>query len=194
MRRTKCAGQLLWRWRSNPLRRHNDVVEAWIILVVWTVIALGGTLVGVMAGHAADESFGQLRHERHSVSAVLVENTARIAPTAEGTAHDWVRATVRWTTPDGSTRTGRALVDSGHRAGSRVVIWLDSGGRPTTEPPTAWAAAFEAGMLGAGAAAAFAGLAFATGRVAQWRLDQRRYAEWGREWDRLGAQGGRKTT
>ncbi|WP_369249523.1 hypothetical protein [Streptomyces sp. R41] len=194
MRRTKGARQLLWRWRSNPLRRHDDIVEAWIILVVWTVIALGGTLVGVMAAHAADESFEQLRNERHSVPAVLLENTVRIAPTTEGTTHDRVRAMVRWTTSDGSTHTGRALVDSGHRAGSKVVIWLNNGGRPTTEPPTASAAAFEAGTLGAGAAVAFAGLAFAAGRVTQWRLDQRRYAQWGREWDQLGAQRGRKST
>ncbi|MEU9286561.1 hypothetical protein AB0D57_18035 [Streptomyces sp. NPDC048275] len=176
------------------MRRHDDLVEAWIILVVWTVIALGGTLVGVMAAQAADESFRQLRNERRAVPAVLLDDTARMAPTAEGAIHDQVSAMARWTTSDGSTHTGRALVDSGHRAGAKVVIWLNSEGRPTTEPPTASAAALEAGTLGAGAAAAFAGLAFAVGRVAQWRLDQRRYAQWGREWDQLGAQWGRKAT
>lgn len=194
MHRTKRARRLLWRCRSNPLRRLDDVVEAWIILIVWTVIVVGGTLVGVMAAHAADESFRQLRDERHPVPAVLLESTAGMAPTAEGTIHDRVTATVRWTTSDGSPHTGRALVDSGHRAGSKVVIWLNSGGRLTTEPPTASAAALEASMLGAGAAVAFAGLAFAAGRVARWRLDQRRYAQWGREWDQLGARWGRKTT
>jgi hypothetical protein len=194
MRRTKRVRQLLWRWRSNPLRRHDDVIEAWIILVVWTVIALGGTAVGVMAGHAADESFRQLRHERHSVRAVLVESTTRTVPTAEGTTYDRVRAKVRWTASDGSAHTGRALVGSGHRAGSQVVVWLNDAGQPTTEPPTASKAALEAGALGAGAAVAFAGLTFAAGRVAQWRLDQRRYDQWGREWDQLGAQGGRKAT
>jgi hypothetical protein len=194
MRRTKRARQLLWRWRSNPLRRHDDVVEAWIVLAVWTVIALGGALVGVVTAHAADDAFGQLRHGRHSVRAVLVESTTRKAPPVEGTTYDRVRAMARWTASDGSTHTGRALVGSGHQAGSQVVIWLNSAGQPTTQPPTALVAAFEAGMLGAGAAVAFAGLAFAAGRVAQWRLDQRRYDQWAREWDRLGPQWGHKTT
>lgn len=32
----------LWRWRRNPLRRREDVLEAWILLIVWLVVALAG--------------------------------------------------------------------------------------------------------------------------------------------------------
>ncbi|MFC9459114.1 hypothetical protein [Streptomyces sp. NPDC056983] len=45
--------------------------------------------------------------------------------------------------------------------------------------------------LGTGAALAFGGLVFAAGRLAQWRLDQRRYDRWGREWDQVGPRWGR---
>jgi hypothetical protein len=176
------------------LRRHADIVEAWIVLAVWTGIVLGGVLVGLVTAHAADESFAQLRRERHSVPAVLVEGTAEAVPTEEGTASEQVRAKVRWTASDGSTRTGRTLVDSGHRAGSKVVIWLDGRGRLAAEPPTAGAAAFEAALLGTGAALAFGGLAYAAGRLARWRLDQGRYEQWGREWDQAGPRWGRRAT
>ncbi|MGW6316560.1 Rv1733c family protein [Streptomyces sp. NPDC055099] len=186
--------QLLWRWRSNPLRRREDLVEAWIILAVWTVIALGGAFVGVVTARAADESFTRLREGRHAVRAVLVENTAGVVPTDEDPYGGHVRAKVRWTASDGSIHTGRASVDSGRRAGSKVLVWMDSRGRLTTEPPTAAEAAAQAGMLGAGAALFFGGVTFAAGRVVQWRLDRRRYDQWGREWDQIGPQWGRRTT
>jgi hypothetical protein len=110
------------------------------------------------------------------------------------TPYNRVRTTVRWTATDGSPRTGQAMVDYGHRVGSKVVVWLNGKEQLTTQPPTASAASAEAAFLGATAAVAFGGLAFAAGRVAQWRLDQRRYDQWGREWDQVGPQWRRKTT
>ncbi|MFC5201068.1 Rv1733c family protein [Streptomyces kaempferi] len=122
MRGTKRVRQLLWRWRSNPLRRHDDIVGAWIVLAVWMVIATGGSLIGVLTAHPADESFAQLRRERHPVQAVLVESAAPTVNDGAGTPYDQIRATVRWTAKDGSTRTGRALLDPGQQAGSKVVV------------------------------------------------------------------------
>ena len=40
-----------------------------------------------------------------------------------------VWAKVRWSAPDGSTRTGRAEVDTGAKAGSAATVWNDSEGR-----------------------------------------------------------------
>ncbi|MEU0039187.1 hypothetical protein [Streptomyces sp. NPDC006333] len=193
MRGTKRVSQLLWRCRTNPLRRHDDVVGAWIVLAVWMVIATGGTLIGVLTAHTADESFAQLRRERHPVQAVLAESTAPTVNMGAGTPYDQVRATVRWTGKDGSTRTGRAMLDPGQRAGSKVVVWLNGRERLTTEPTSASTAAVEADVFGAAAALAFASLAFAAGRVVQWRFDQRLYDRWGREWEQLGPQWRRKT-
>ncbi|MDC0765390.1 Rv1733c family protein [Streptomyces sp. HD] len=192
--RTKPAKRLLWRWRSNSLRRHDDIVEAWTVLAVWTVIALGGTLVGVLTAEAADDSFAQQRGERHAVRGVLVESTTDTGLAGKGTMTDRVRAKVRWTASDGSARSGRTLVNTGQTAGSKVTVWLDDRGQLTREPQTAGEAALEAAVLGTGAAAAFGCLTYGAGRVVRWRLDQRRYDQWGREWEQTGPQWRRKTT
>ncbi|MET7824177.1 hypothetical protein ABZT23_05820 [Streptomyces sp. NPDC005386] len=193
MRGAQGARHWCRRPRRNPLRRRADVVEAWLVLVVWTVIMLGGALVGLVAAHAADESFARLRHDRHTVSAVLLESSGSTVPSGEGSRYDQVRATVRWTTPDGAPHTGRALVKSGHRAGSHVDVWLNGRGQLSTAPPSAGSAAVESGLFGVGAALALAGLTVGAGAFARWRLDERRYDEWGREWDQVGPQWGRRT-
>ncbi|MER6440647.1 MULTISPECIES: Rv1733c family protein [unclassified Streptomyces] len=193
MHRTRGTKQWCWRWRSNPLRRHDDVVEAWIVLVVWVVILVGGALVGLVAARTADASFARLRSERHPVPAVLVDSTARTLPTGDGPVYDGVRATVRWKGPDGATHTGRTLVNAGHPAGSKVMVWLDRKGRLTTRPPDPGTASAEAGALGTGAAIAFGSLVFAGGRLARWRLDRRRYDEWARAWEQVGPRWGHKT-
>lgn len=193
MRRTRRMKRWCWRWRSNPLRRHDDVVEAWIVLAVWVVIAVGGALVGLTAARTADASFARLRHDRHPVPAVLLDSTPRTTPTADGLVYDGVRATVRWKGPDGTAHTGRTLVDAGHAPGTTIVVWLNHRGQLTTEPPGPGTATTESAALGTGAAIAFSGLVFAAGRLARWRLDQRRYDEWGRAWERVGPRWGHKT-
>jgi hypothetical protein len=185
---------LLWRWRRNPLRRRDDVIEAWIMLAVWIVVAVGGAVVGTVTTRAADESFAQLRASRLSVRAVLLENTVQAAPSAEGATDDRVRAKVRWVEPNGSTHTGQARVDSGLKTGSRVVIWFDDAGRIAPQPPTAAQASAQAGVLGLSAALALGGLTYGGGRVARWRLERRRIDKWGRQWDQVEPQWRRETT
>ncbi|MFG2937006.1 hypothetical protein [Streptomyces sp. NPDC048282] len=176
------ASRRLWRWRNNPLRRHDDLVEAWIVLAVYAGVALGGTVTA----RAADQVFAQQRAERRSVRAVLVTDAPK------STAPD-VMGSVRWTAPDGSARTGPTLVEAGLPAGSRVVVWQDGRGRLVAEPPDATEAGLEAGVLGAGAAGATAGVVLGAGAVARWRLDQRRIARWGREWDLVEPKWGHRT-
>lgn len=182
----------LWRWRNNPLRRHDDIVEAWIVLVVWAVIALGGALAGLVTAHAADEVFAGQRADRHSVRAVLLTDVPRPAATIGG-ARERIVAKVRWTTPDGTSRTGSTLVKTGLDAGSGIVVWLDGNGALTTQPPSPTEASVEAALLGLAAALAFTGAAYGAGAVVRWRLDRRRVESWGREWDLVGPQWGHKT-
>ncbi|MDV9177056.1 hypothetical protein R6V09_43885 [Streptomyces sp. W16] len=73
-------------------------------------------------------------------------------------------------------------METGQKAGSKVVVWLDSAGNFTIEPPSSMEAALESAVLGLTAALAFAGTAFGTGAVARYRLDQRRIDSWGTEW------------
>ena len=187
-RRTK---MWLWRWRSNPLRRHTDVVEAWIVLAVWLVVAVGGALAGLVTAHAADEVFARQRAERHPVRAVLLTDVPVIA--ALGGSRGQAPAKVHWTAPDGSTRTGKALVDTGQKTGARVAVWTDRQGNLTTEPPSATEASLEADLMGFAAALALAGVAIGSEAVARYRLDRRRMGEWGREWDLVGPRWGHRT-
>lgn len=193
MPRGKYARKWLWRWRSNPLRRHDDIVESWIVLAVWAVFAAGGAVTGLVTAHAADEAFAQLRAERQSVRAVLLDDVPRATP-AIGTTTERRVTTVRWTAPDGRTHTGRTLVHAGLKAGSAVTVWQDGQGRLTPAPPDPAEAAIESGFLGAAAAAALGGVVFAAGAVARRRLDRRRIDEWDRQWELVGPRWGHKTS
>ena len=189
----KSARKLFWRWRSNPLRRHDDIVEAWLVLAVWAVVAVGGTAAGLVTAHATDETLAQQRAERHSVQAVLLTDAPKRASSVRSSS-DQVLADVRWRALDGSVRTDRTPVDTGMRAGSHVVLWQDDQGSLATQPPSPAEAAVEAGVLGTFAGLALAGGVYALGAVARWRLDLRRIEGWGREWDLAGPQWGHRTT
>jgi hypothetical protein len=186
----KSTRKLFWRWQSNPLRRHDDIVEAWLVLAVWAVVAVGGTAAGLVTAHATDETLAQ---QRDSVQAVLLTDAPERASSVRSSS-DQVLADVRWTALDGSVRTDRALVDTGMRAGSHVVLWQDDQGSLATQPPSPAEAAVEAGVLGSSAGLALAGAVYALGAVARWRLDLRRIEAWGREWDLAGPQWGRRST
>ncbi|WP_181808533.1 Rv1733c family protein [Streptomyces shenzhenensis] len=192
MRRTRRVKKLLWRWRSNPLRRRDDVVEAWLVLAVWALAVVGGAVAGLVAARAADGVFARQREEREPVRAVLLVGVPK-SVSGFGTGSERIPSTVTWTAPDGSRRTGRTLVATGTKAGSRVVVWQDRQGRLATRPPSAGAAAVEAGVLGTAAGCALAGAVFAAGAVVRWRLEQRRLDLWDREWTAVGPRWGHKT-
>ncbi|WP_405776688.1 hypothetical protein [Streptomyces sp. NBC_01538] len=182
----------LWRWRNNPLRRRDDIVEAWIVLAVWAVVAVGGTVTGLLTTHAALDVFAHQRADRQTVRAVLLDDVRR-ATVARGGSTDGRMTSVSWMTPEGATRTGRTLVDTGLKAGAHVTVWQDGQGRLTAAPPTTEEATIESGSLGIAAAASFAGLAFGTGAVVRWRLERRRIDQWGLEWELVGPRWGHKT-
>ncbi|MFF8941534.1 hypothetical protein ACF1A5_04470 [Streptomyces sp. NPDC014864] len=191
-RGTRRTGRRLWRWRRNPLRRHDDVVEAWVLLVMWVVIVVGGAIAGAVTALAADQEFARQRADRQAVRAVLLTDVP-LGTSSAGSESYRAPGQVRWTAPDGTTRTGRTLVSTGLRSGSTVTVWQDRHGVLTTEPPGATEAAVEAGLFGTAAALGFAGLAFGTGALARWRLDRHRYAQWDAEWDLVGPRWDQKT-
>ncbi|GHF37562.1 hypothetical protein GCM10018783_02410 [Streptomyces griseosporeus] len=94
-------------------------------------------------------------------------------------------AVVRRRAPDGTAHLGRTLVDSGTKAGTRVEVWLDAAGRGAAEPPTRTEAALAAALFATGAGLGLAGLASGAGAPARGRLDRRRIAASGREWDSM---------
>ncbi|MGW2648906.1 Rv1733c family protein [Streptomyces sp. NPDC001393] len=183
----------LWRWRCNPLRRREDVVEAWLVLAVWMLVVVAGAVAGVLTARAAGDVFAAQRAHRHPVRAVL------LADPPHGAASAWpadglVRARVRWSAPDGTPRTGDTLVGSGLRAGARVAAWQDDHGSLTPAKPTnPTEGAIEAGVFGVAAALAAAAPVYGAGALGRLWLDRRRMARWEREWDLVEPRWGHRT-
>ncbi|WP_121751194.1 hypothetical protein [Streptomyces sp. E2N166] len=183
----------LWRWRRNPLRRREDVLEAWILLIVWLVIALLGPVAGVLGAEISAHSAAQRRAERHAVTATLVSEVPHNV-LADGTTGGRVDATVRWTAPDGTRHTGKAAVDGGLKAGSRVSVWTDRQDRLTPAPPTATQAGVDAAFMGAASSFAVVTTAAAGYYGARSVLNRRRRAALEDEWQQIGSQWGRTAT
>lgn len=181
------------RLRDNPLCRRTDRVESWMrrstsyALVVGTLTA--GAAVGAVAHGAAQDTAQEQRTERQQVSARLL---ADAPPSGSESGSDEARypVPVRWTTDDGTQRTGSAQVAAGSDRGSTTHIWLDGDGRPTAAPMSGidvWLHTAVAGTVAAGGASV---LVCATRGGVSWLLDRRRMAEWEQEWARVGPDWG----
>ncbi|MFD4602522.1 hypothetical protein ACFWPQ_31400 [Streptomyces sp. NPDC058464] len=187
-RRVRTARRPFWRWRRNPLRRHSDVVEAWIVLAVWTLALLGGLLAGGAAGAAVHQSFTDRSAATHPVSARLTENAADGPPVVAGydVGKAWV--TVRWTAADGSTRTGLAKAVPTAKAGSPLQVWVDRGGRLVGPPPSRAEVICESLATAVLVAPVVATAVWGGGWVVRRQLLRRRLAEWDAEWRQIGPQ------
>ncbi|MFJ8330182.1 hypothetical protein [Streptomyces sp. NPDC094437] len=183
--------KLFWRWHKNPLRRRDDLIEAWIVLAVWTATVIGGLSGGLATVHAADAAFVQHRAELRPVTAVLVHDVP-VSPSKRGTEADRLPAKVRWEAPDGSPRTGRTLVDTGRAAGTGVTVWQDGDGALKTAPASPTEAAGSAAFLGILTGLAVVAVVQAVGAAVRSRLDRRRLDEWGREWETVGPRWGHR--
>ncbi|MFJ9012129.1 hypothetical protein [Streptomyces canus] len=182
---------LLWRWRSNPLRRRSDRVEAWIVLATWIVALVGGLVGGEAAGAAMEDTLSTRRAAAHAVSAVLTENAdGSPALTGDGTGGT-VQAKVRWTAPDGSTRTGLARVVPDGAANTSVTVWIDHEGDLVRTPPTAAEARLQSTLTGVLVAVGIGAMTFGCGWVARLRMDRERMRDWETEWARVAPSGGR---
>ncbi|MDF3301508.1 Rv1733c family protein [Streptomyces tropicalis] len=182
----------LWRWRRNPLRRREDLIEGWVLLAAWTVVAVGGPLAGAASGQATADSLAQQRTDRHPVTATFAGDAQRRVDRF-GSAGDRVLGTVRWTAPDGTGRTGRTLVDGGLQPGARLVVWVDGHQRITVQPPTPAQATTQAAATGVTAALAVGGIAAGGYYAVHAALDRRRGRAWEAEWEKVGPQWGRTT-
>ncbi|OIK28104.1 hypothetical protein VT52_008235 [Streptomyces malaysiense] len=182
----------LWRWRRSPLRRTSDVVEAWLLLAAWTLGVLGGAAAGTVAAAAADRGFEEDRSARRQVVAVLLGRVREAAPT-HADVGDNAGATVRWTTPDGRPRTGRAAVPAHTPEGTRVPVWITSRGDLVPRPPDRSDALLRSSLIGAGAAMAVGGTVWGSARAVRALLDRRRMRQWALEWERADPRWGGRT-
>ncbi|WP_225829360.1 hypothetical protein [Streptomyces naphthomycinicus] len=180
----------LWRWRRNPLRRHSDVVEAWIVLAAWALALTVGVLAGLMAARASESAFAERLTRVHPVSAVLTDDTARTPSAGGGYDDGRVWAAVRWTDADGSVHTDRAKVLPGAPAGTRVSVWTNQAGRVVPAPVTGTAADLQSALTGVLVAPTAGALVWGAGWLCRNRLIRRRMAEWDEEWKQIGPRWG----
>ncbi|MEV6053616.1 hypothetical protein [Streptomyces sp. NPDC052107] len=145
----------------------------------------------MLTAHAAGDVFAAQHAHRHPVRAVLLADAPHDT-TAAWPVDGLVRATVRWTAPDGTPRTGATLVDSDLRAGARVVVRQDDqDGLTPAKPTNPTGGATEAGLFGT-AAALLAAPVFGAGALGRAWLDRRRMARWDRERDLVEPSWGRR--
>jgi len=189
----RCARVRLWRWRRNSLKRRSDVIEAWVVLVGWVMVLVGGVIAGLVAVAAVERSVERQRAERREVVAVLVEDAADRSLARTTTTDHRVWTPVRWTAADGSTHTDEARVEPRTRAGSTVTVWTDRDGRVTAEPLTEGETRLHAVSGGALAAAGTGGLVWGAVRAARWGLARHRMEQWAAEWERIDTRWRRPT-
>ncbi|MFS8199769.1 hypothetical protein ACLVWQ_13915 [Streptomyces sp. CWNU-52B] len=174
---------LLWRWWPNPLLRRSDRFEAWIVLAMWVLSLLAGTLTGLWATRSVEENFARERLEWRPVVALLTEH----APgTAAGSEQVW--AEVRWSAADRSVHQGQTRVEPGSEPGTPVTVWTDLQGRLVTRPATESQASLRAALIGTLVGVTASVVPLAGGRLLQGRLVRRRLDGWETEWERIGPQ------
>ncbi|MEU1013698.1 hypothetical protein [Streptomyces sp. NPDC005890] len=180
----------LWRWRRNPLKRHSDVVEAWIVLAGWLLALVAGIFAGVVAAQASESAFAARLSQVHPVSAVLTDDATRTPAAGSGYDDGRVWAAVRWTDADGSVHTDRAKVLPGAPAGTRLTVWTNQSDRVVPAPVTGAAADLQSALTGALVAPAAGALVWGAGWLVRSRLIRRRMAEWDEEWKQIGPRWG----
>ncbi|MEU6556451.1 hypothetical protein ABZ915_40340 [Streptomyces sp. NPDC046915] len=187
------AGQVLWRWRRNPLRRRSDIAEAWLVVAVATLLLLTVPIAAVATAVVAEHAALDQARGLHRTTAHLVEDAPAVATRfSDLAAEDRVNARVRWTTPSGTSRTGKALVPAGRKAGAPATVWLDDTGRIRPAPPTSSQVRSQAAAFGVAAGVGACVLVLGLWWGARVRLDAHRRAQWDCAWAAFNAHQGNR--
>jgi hypothetical protein len=123
---------------GNPLRRHSDLFEVWLLPAAVAAFLALCPIVAVMTGAWVRADNASARHAElswHRVEAVLLQAAPGPEFTDNG-ANSWVVWTAaRWTI-DGRRYVGDVPAAATSRAGSTLAVWLDRSGRVRTPPLT----------------------------------------------------------
>lgn len=178
---------MFWRLRRNPLRRGSDLAQAWIGLGLLLAVLAATPAAMFLAGDTAHRHYTRTaQHQaatRHHTTAVLLEDARRHPEPGSAEARRTRYPTkVRFTDPDGHTRTARTDVEPALPRGSTVRVWAGTDGKITDPPLSAgqirsramgWAL-----VTGLGVHAAAAAVYGAAARVIQ----RRNLAAWDTAW------------
>ncbi|MDI9927201.1 MULTISPECIES: hypothetical protein [Rhodococcus] len=177
-----------WRhspWISNPLMRLPDRIEraafavgiAVLLLLIPVAATIGSVTYSDLSLRAQQQRAEYVRVDARVVDSVRTERSETDgAVPASGTA------TVQWSAPDGSIRSGSAQVPSAVQIGETTPIWRDADGNRVRAPETAagavvngTATAVFVWFLGA---VVVGGLVYLTTRAGE----RSRMRQWDRDW------------
>ena len=158
-------------------------MEAWVLCVACVLAQVGGLLAGLATQGAVERNLDQQRVGRQAVTAVLIEN-ARAKPSAGAADDNRVWATVRWTTPDGTTHTGQTKVGPHTPAWARVTVWTDKNGALTSKAASHQEAQLQAALVGVLTGVTTLGLVAGGTHATRAFLDWRRMEQWAADWAR----------
>ena len=186
-RRERCARCL--GLDRNPLRRPADRVEAWLRLLMLTLLltAVPVTAIGfgLMANQVLTHQAQAQQRSDRLVSAVLTNQvpTSVVDPYV---ADPEVWAKARWTAPDGAARSGQILAPAGTRAGSTISIWVNTSGGTVDPPPKRAAVLTGSTAFGVTTGLMLILLLVGLQAAARRTLDRQRLAAWDGEWRTTG--------
>ncbi|MGW3248924.1 Rv1733c family protein [Streptomyces sp. NPDC001070] len=183
---------VFWRWRRNPLRRGTDVAEAWTGVAAAVLVAVGAPAAGAATAVAVEHDALHQGDGMRQVRAVVTEDAADAVENDYTGSTGKVRATVRWTAPDGAAHTGTARVDPNSRAGSTTRIWVDRHDDIREPPLTPVQAEVQGQVFGVLAAVGACGLVLAGRWAVRVRIDRHRAQAWDREWAEVGPSWGHR--
>jgi hypothetical protein len=173
-------------WDRNPMRRTTDRIQALLRAVLLALLVIGGPIAATYAGHAAYVSGVRSRDAQaaawHRVPALVlhVRPIAMLWQRPAGTGP--ATLSVRWTTPQGLSRTGQITPTVGAAPGSVMTVWIDKAGQLTVPPLSRGDIVYH--VIGAVAvtAAALILLLSAVSWAASLVLDRYRLARWEADW------------
>ena len=166
------------------MRRAPDRIQALLRAVVLAMLVIGGPIATAYASHAAYASAARTARAQamawHRVPALIL----RVGPVATL----WQRPdttgpatlSVRWTTPQGASRTGEITGRADAAPGRLTAVWIDKAGQLTARPLSRTDVV--EGEAVAVTATALILLLSAISWAASAVLDRYRLARWEAEW------------
>lgn len=180
-----------WWPDSNPLRRPCDRAQTVILtglLITFLILAPALALFAArLAYSAALHSQRDQLSTRHQVAAVLLANAPAASYSGYGTLQlPEVRAT--WTSPHGQHRIGVVEAPGKAKAGTKIMVWVDSAGWLTAPPLEHAQVAGQEALAAILAPAALGLVLLCAGSATTHAVNKRRMAGWDEDWRATGPQ------
>ena len=168
------------------MRRTTDRIQALLRAVLLALLVIGGPIATAYASHAVYTSTARTARTQamtwHRVPALILRTrpvaTLWQRPDTTGAA----TLSVRWTTPQGASRTGEITGRADAAPGSLTAVWIDKAGQLTAPPLSRTDVVDRVIEAVAVIATALILLLSAISWAASAVLDRYRLARWEAEW------------